>query len=317
MRQIGTLQTQAQADRFTAFLITQGISAVVEPDANWWTIWVRDEDQVPPARDALEEFRRNPDDARYQGVIRTAQAVLQEEAKRREQARKNVVTTSARSGQAGLQAAPLTTVVIGLCVILFVMSGFGRGGGSAPLRTLMFCDVRHRQAANWDETRLADRLIDIRQGQWWRLITPIFLHGDVLHLLFNMIMFHIFARTIEARKGAGALGAMILVIALASNAAQGLAPATWGTLSGGPFFLGMSGVVYGLMGYLWLKTVYDPGSGMYVNPGTVVFLLGWMTIGLTGVFRDAMPMANLAHVCGLLAGMALGYISSPGRGLYR
>ena len=39
-------------------------------------------------------------------------------------------------------------------------------------------------------------------------------------------------------------------------------------------------------------------------------LLGWMTLGLTGVFRDAMPMANLAHVCGLLAGMALGYVSS-------
>lgn len=311
MRQIGTLQTQAQADRFTAFLITQGISAVAEPEPDCWAVWVRDEDRVSAARDALEEFRRNPDDARYHGVLRSAQAVLQEEAKRREQARKNVVTVAARRGLPGGQSAPLTAVVIGLCVVLFVMSGFGRRANSTPLRTLMFCDVRHRQTAQWDETQLADRLIDIRQGQWWRLITPIFLHGDVLHLLFNMIMFHIFARTIEARKGSAALGAMILLIALASNAAQGLAPATWGSLSGGPFFLGMSGVVYGLMGYLWLKTVYDPGSGLSVNLGTVFFLLGWMTLGLTGVFRDAMPMANLAHVCGLLAGMALGYLSSP------
>lgn len=310
MRQIGTLQTQAQADRFTAFLITQGISAVAEPEPDCWAVWVRDEDQVTPAREALEEFRRNPDDARYHGVLRTAQAVLHEEAKRRELARKNVVTVGAHRGPPRMQSAPLTAVIIGLCVVLFVMSGFGRRANSTPLRALMFSDVAHRQTADWDETRLADRLIDIRQGQWWRLITPIFLHGDVLHLLFNMIMFHIFARTIEARKGSAALGAMILVIALVSNAAQGLAPATWGTLAGGPFFLGMSGVVYGLMGYLWLKTVYDPGSGLYVNLGTVFFLLGWMTLGLTGVFRDAMPMANLAHVCGLLAGMALGYVSS-------
>lgn len=310
MRQIGTLQTQAQADRFTAFLITQGISAVTESESDWWTIWVRDEDQVSSARDALDEFRRNPEDPRYHGVIRAANAVLQEEAKRRDLVRKNLIAVSVRSARP-MQAAPLTTVVIALCVILFVLSGFGRRADSAPLRALMFSDVRHRDADNWDETRLADRLVDIRQGQWWRLITPIFLHGDWLHLLFNMIMFHIFARTIETRKGAGALGAMILVIALASNAAQGLAPSDWGTLSGGPFFLGLSGVVYGLMGYLWMKTTYDPGSGMYVSPGTVIFLLGWMTLGLTGVFRDTLALANLAHVCGLLAGMALGYLSSP------
>jgi len=179
------------------------------------------------------------------------------------------------------------------------------------MRALLFYDVRHTRDSDWDETRLADRLIDIRQGQVWRLVTPIFLHGDLLHLLFNMIMFHLFARPIEMRKGAGALALMILLIALASNTAQGLAPSTWGPLSGGPSFLGISGVVYGLMGYLWMKTVYDPGSGLYVNPSTVVFLLGWMTLGLTGVFQDTMPMANLAHLCGLLSGMVLGYVTSP------
>jgi membrane associated rhomboid family serine protease len=42
-----------------------------------------------------------------------------------------------------------------------------------------------------------------------------------------------------------------------------------------------------------------------------VFLLGWMTLGLTGVFQDSMPMANMAHVCGLLSGMVLGYVTSP------
>ena len=312
MRQIGTLQTQTQAERFTAFLLTQGISAVAEPETNWWTVWVRDEDQVSPAREALEEFRRNPDDPRYHGVLREASAVLQAEAKRRELARKNVIPVGGgRWGQPGLRATPLTAVVIALCAVLFVLSGFGRDDASVAMRSLQFCDVHHTLQDNWDPNRFPDRLIDLRRGEWWRLVTPIFLHGDVLHLVFNMIMFHIFARVIEVRKGAAVLGVLILLIALPSNAAQGLAPATWGTLSGGPFFLGMSGVVYGLMGYLWMKTVYDSGSGLSVSAGTVVFLLGWMTIGFTGVLQSTLPMANLAHDGGLLAGMIVGYVSSP------
>jgi len=104
---------------------------------------------------------------------------------------------------------------------------------------------------------------------------------------------------------------LILLIALPSNTAQGLAPSTWGPLSGGPFFLGISGVVYGLMGYLWMKAVFDPGAGLSVSAGTVVFLLGWMTLGFTGVLQSTLPMANLAHAVGLLAGMMLGYVTSP------
>lgn len=312
MRQIGTLPTQSQAERFTAFLITQSIPAMAEPEADSWAIWVRDEDHVARAAEALTEFNQSPEAPRYQGVIRAASAVLDEEAKRRAAARKNLMA----AGSLRAQAAPLTVTVISLCVVTFLLSGFGGQRNSAPLRTLMFCDMRHRLADNWDETRLADRLIDIRQGQWWRLITPIFLHGDVLHLLFNAIMFHLFARAIEARKRAVTLAVLILVIALTSNLAQALAPGTWGPLAGGPFFLGMSGVVYGLMGYLWMKSVYDPSAGLYVSPATVMFLLGWMTIGLIGVFRDVLPMANMAHLSGLLSGMALGYLSSPGASSY-
>lgn len=60
-----------------------------------------------------------------------------------------------------------------------------------------------------------------------------------------------------------------------------------------------------------MKSIYDPLSGLQVRIGTVVFLLGWMALGLTGVFQETMPMANIAHLCGLLSGMILGYIPSP------
>ena len=310
MRQIGTLPTQVQAERFTAYLITQGVPVVAEPDGETWEIWVRDENHLDDARQALGEFVQNPDDARYDGAIRAASELLQEEAKRREAAQKNVVQMSGRWRRPGARKAPLVVAVIILCSIMFVLSGFGHNPRNPVVRILGFCDSMQRRS--WNPDNVGDRLIDIRSGQFWRVVTPIFLHGDILHLAFNMLMFYYFASRIESQKGAWKLGVLMLLIALPSNLAQGLAPSSWGPLSGGPLFLGMSGVVYGLLGYLWMKTVYAPEEGLYVAGSTVLFLLIWMFLGFTGLL-DGMfgaSIANLAHGVGLLAGMGLGYFRS-------
>jgi GlpG protein len=310
MRQIGTLPTQVQAERFTAYLITQGFPAVAEPEGEAWEIWVRDEDHLDEARQSLDDFRQDPDNARYAGVIRQATSLLQEEAKRREEAQKRVVQVGGRWRRSGPRKHPFVTVVIFLCSVIFVLSGLGQNPKSTPVRVLSFSDTM--QHPSWDRDSLQDRLIDIRSGQVWRIVTPIFLHGDILHLLFNMLMFFFFASRIEERKGAWKLALFMLAIAVPSNLAQALAPSDWGPFSGGPFFLGMSGVVYGLLGYLWMKTLYAPQEGLFINGGTVVFLLIWLLLGFTGIL-DGMfggSIANLAHGVGLLAGMGLGYFRS-------
>jgi GlpG protein len=70
----------------------------------------------------------------------------------------------------------------------------------------------------------------------------------------------------------------------------------------------MSGVVYGLLGYLWMKTTYEPESGLYVSGGTVAFLLIWMFLGFAGVLKPmGLHMANLAHGAGFVTGLAIGY----------
>ena len=100
-----------------------------------------------------------------------------------------------------------------------------------------------------------------------------------------------------------------LPVALISNAAQALAPSNWGAFAGGTNFLGLSGVVYGLLGYLWMKTTYEPDSGLYVSGGTVTFLLIWMFLGFAGVLERLFGwhIANLAHGVGFVAGVAIGY----------
>lgn len=321
MRQIGTLENQGQAERLTAFLLTQGVPAHAEREDESWAIWVRDEDHLDQAKEALDQFLQNPDDSRYQGVRREASAMLDAESKRREEARKNVVQMQGRWRRPGSRRSPLVVAVIILCVILFLMSGFGvstrrvhesgaTAGRSMVENSLMFCDMdRHMGDPSWDPRRQKDRLIDIRHWQVWRLITPVFLHGGILHLAFNMYMFHMFGSVIEDRRGPIRLAVIMLAVALISNLAQGLAPSDWGRFSGQPNFVGLSGVVFGLLGYLWMKTTFEPDSGMFVSSGTVGFLCVWMFLGFVGALEPlGIYMANLAHGVGFLAGIAIGYM---------
>jgi hypothetical protein len=132
MRQIGTLPYQAQAERFTAYLITRGISAMAEEDGEAWLIWVRDEDQLEAAQEgSAGVYVSNPDDQRYRGVVREAAERLHQEARQREQARRNYVAMSERwrRGQAG--NIPLVKTVIGLCVVIFLL--LTSGDGCRPL----------------------------------------------------------------------------------------------------------------------------------------------------------------------------------------
>ena len=67
----------------------------------------------------------------------------------------------------------------------------------------------------------------------------------------------------------------------------------------GPAFGGMSGVVYGLFGYLWIKTKFDPRSGFYLDPNLTMWFLIWFVLCMTGAVG---PIANWAHGVGLAAG---------------
>ena len=46
MRQVGSLSSEADAHRFAAYLVTQGVEAHAEEDGDAWAIWVRDENDM-------------------------------------------------------------------------------------------------------------------------------------------------------------------------------------------------------------------------------------------------------------------------------
>jgi GlpG protein len=75
-----------------------------------------------------------------------------------------------------------------------------------------------------------------------------------------------------------------------------------------PNFGGMSGVVFGLFGYVWMKSVYEPGCGLFVGGRTILLMVFWLVLCMTPYL--GLNIANTAHLVGLGVGMILGYLSA-------
>jgi GlpG protein len=139
----------------------------------------------------------------------------------------------------------------------------------------------------------------VLHGEVWRLVTPIFVHFGIWHLLFNLLWLFQLGSMIERRLGTGSLAALVLGTATVSNLAQALVS--------GPNFGGMSGVVYALAGYVWMRGKHDPNTDVYLDPQSIQWLAIWLVICFTGLLG---PVANTAHLVGLLAGAAWGRLDA-------
>jgi GlpG protein len=143
-------------------------------------------------------------------------------------------------------------------------------------------------------------LPEVRRGEVWRLVTPILLHFGILHLLFNLWVLWDLGQVLEQRQGPGRLILLTIVIGIVSNVGQYIAA--------GPRFGGFSGVIYGLLGYVWMMGRYCPSAGMGLHPQTVVMMLVWFVICLSNALP--MPVANWVHGIGLVMGVAWGRLEA-------
>lgn len=102
------------------------------------------------------------------------------------------------------------------------------------------------------------------------------------------------------RIGSGKLVVITLISALLSGFMQ--------HQFSGPWFGGLSGVVYALMGYAWLHGERDPQSGIFLPRGLMMFSLIWLVAGWFNVF--GMSIANGAHITGLVIGLAMAFVDT-------
>lgn len=124
------------------------------------------------------------------------------------------------------------------------------------------------------------------------MLTPVFVHFDVLHILFNLLLLRDLGRVIEINHGSRYLAVFVVVTGVLSDIAQY-------ELGRNPLFAGMSGVVYGLLGLIWVRGKIDPRVGYGLSRSTVQFMLIWLALGFFGNFG----IANWCHASGLLVGV--------------
>ena len=143
-------------------------------------------------------------------------------------------------------------------------------------------------------------LPEILSGQIWRLFTPIIIHFGIMHIAFNLLWLYQLGSAIEQRQNTKRMLILTIIISLLSNLAQFY----WQ----GPIFGGMSGVVYGLLGYVWAQGKYNPRSGLSLDKNITLMMLVWFFICWLGLVGN---IANMAHTIGLVYGVILGILYSP------
>lgn len=149
----------------------------------------------------------------------------------------------------------------------------------------------------------------ISQGEVWRVFTPALLHFDLLHIFFNILWFILLGNQIEYRIGGFRYLTLIIITAILSNTAQ--------YLMSGPFFMGLSGVVVGMAGFIWARQQVAPWEGYLLHRLTLIFLaifvvgmfilqLVFFVLQLSGKFELTIGIANTAHLTGAVVGYLLG-----------
>lgn len=136
--------------------------------------------------------------------------------------------------------------------------------------------------------------------QPWRLISPVLLHFSWLHIVFNLLWWLDLGRRIE-RQSRLLLMTLLVLTSLAGNVAQ--------ALQGVSLFGGLSGVIYGLLGYIWVIDRFN-APRYHLPQSILVFMLLWLLLGMSGLFSVVGfgSIANMAHLGGLVAGVVCGFL---------
>lgn len=307
MRRIGSIPNEEQARVLADHLLTLGITTRLERKDDGWAVWVHREDKVDQGRTELDAFAADPTAARYRDAATAAREVRKKTERVEKEHLRNTLDVRYFWSARDLRRCPLTWLLIAASIAVSLLTSFGR----APLTDRLFMASYTLAplsevpvsgppdgAIQGDIWVRSNVVHDLRRGEIWRPITPIFIHFDLLHLVMNMWVLYQLGTVIEIRRKTPRLAALVLYAAVASNLGQYL-------YTGLPFFGGMSGVDLALFGYIWMKGMYEPESGMGMHPKSVMWMMVFLVFtifhGIPGV-----PIAHGAHLAGLAAGVLAG-----------
>lgn len=144
----------------------------------------------------------------------------------------------------------------------------------------------------------------INAGQWWRLLTPMVLHGSVFHLLFNSWALYALGADVERVYGTARFLATYLLAGLAGSIASYV-------FNPGSLSVGASGAIFGMLGAL---AAFSYTSRSLIGAEASRMQLGQMATlaAINLAFGFAVPnIDNSAHIGGLIVGGLVGFALAP------
>ncbi|MCP5357479.1 MAG: rhomboid family intramembrane serine protease [Pseudomonadales bacterium] len=200
-----------------------------------------------------------------------------------------------REMAAAFLMAPVTMLLILAAVIVALVSSLG--SDLQPVRDFFYPAF----VINPGSSAVLQLLGQIDSMRLFiQTLTPVLLHFGAIHIVFNSLWIWQFGRMIERTQSSLLYLVVVLWIAFFSNATQYL----W-TLT--PNFGGLSGVVYGLLGYIWMWQLVMPYGRLRLPPAMIGVLL--LALVLMEVLASSW-IASAAHVGGLVAGMIAGLLTA-------
>lgn len=172
---------------------------------------------------------------------------------------------------------PIITILVAIHLILFVWMNFLPGG-----RLIQGMGIGYNLA--------------VANGEYWRLLTPIFLHVGIGHLVFNSFSLVIFGPALEQMLGR----IKFLLVYFISGIIANIATFYIGGLTYPPH-LGASGAIFGLLGLYVYLVIYRKDLIDQANAQLVMTIL---VIGLVMTFVNS-NINIFAHLFGLISGAAL------------
>jgi rhomboid protease GluP len=180
-----------------------------------------------------------------------------------------------------LRQAPVTTLLLVAIGIVFVVETL-RGGSTDP-HVLLAMGANHPQL--------------IAQGQWWRLVSSMFLHIGIFHLLLNGWALYQLGVLFEAWLGS----TRMLVTYFATGIAASLASAFFTQ----QLSAGASGAIFGLLGALIAFLTRRRGNLVPGARSLLGQLVLWAVINVVFGFTNP-GIDNSAHLGGFVTGFLLG-----------
>ena len=300
MRQIGPPLPASQASTLADVLLAEGIKTNLGGTPNGMEVWVIDEDRLNRARELLATFLADPEASRHAEARNKAKQVRTEENKTEREYERLQHRIEKRMTRTARDQVTLFLVVVSVAVSLFSISFVNRQDSNLD-------EGAPEQVVRWLSFANPTAHIGKPQAQipWmepWRMVTPIFLHFGVMHLVFNMLMLISMGSRVERAIGPYRYAALVLALAIFSNLAQGLMVPHHN-------FGGMSGVVYGIFGFIWVQMSRAPSRGLAVDGLTSFIMMAWFFAGFSSQFNmGGAAVANHAHAGGLLMGLLIGAV---------